>query len=583
MTTELHDAVEDPTDDQRKGLPDAAYAAVFKVEDVTRKILPHHINTVKSATDNGTVDLPRLRNALARYDQLKGVPSDVKAKALAHIEAHAKALKVGAREQTEAAMGKERLAHFEERVQFMVDSTQTTDVKETAPNGKPFLAVLEGRAAVVGIINANRRLYPPAKMGENQARIKARIARAFENAGSTNNHDLIVGEADHPEFGSRTLATCTVLLDFEVVGHDVRAKFGVMDVGAGRDVMALQEYGVPLGVSSRSIGIAETKTMDHDNPFYALNREHDGVDYDEITDFEIEALDLVVTPAAGTFIGESVDQEHRTQLRETYERLTQSPARNEANGGESPIMEKMPPSGNDTEEKSMDDKVKEALANLTPEQLKEAAPALFDSVAVSAQEAATKAAEEKAAEEKRIADEQAAEEKRIADEQAAAEAKLAEEKAEAEKLTLQDRLAAIEEAHRTQVATVDTLREAVKRLTDEKAAAEYQVALDTAVREACSGLPHGELRERHIRTVLGTDPREDLAEAVKAAAEAADAEIKLYFGALKQEPADTNTKPADDQAVKESRKPQSNGEIPSLPGGLSIPLTALPASDKETA
>ena len=90
---------------QRRNLPDAAFAAVFKTaEKMERRVLPHHINTVKAGADNGTVDVSRLRNALAMFGQLKGVPSAVKAKAMAHIQAHADAILKG-RKVTKESMG----------------------------------------------------------------------------------------------------------------------------------------------------------------------------------------------------------------------------------------------------------------------------------------------------------------------------------------------------------------------------------------------------------------------------------------------------------------------------------------------
>lgn len=85
--------VTNPTAEQRRNLPDAAFAAVFEATGGTRRrILPHHINTVKSATDNATVDVPRLRNAFARFNQLKSVSKTVKTKAMAHLQAHADAV-----------------------------------------------------------------------------------------------------------------------------------------------------------------------------------------------------------------------------------------------------------------------------------------------------------------------------------------------------------------------------------------------------------------------------------------------------------------------------------------------------------
>lgn len=57
--------------------------------------LPHHKKTVKSSTENGSVDLPHLRNALARVSQVNPVKEDAsgfRSRAKTHLLRHAKAL-----------------------------------------------------------------------------------------------------------------------------------------------------------------------------------------------------------------------------------------------------------------------------------------------------------------------------------------------------------------------------------------------------------------------------------------------------------------------------------------------------------
>ena len=80
-------------------LPDVAFAAISpggEKEDgktVPRGLrhLPHHKMDVTSGTANNTVDIPHLRNALARVSQTK-IPMALRKKAVAHLEAHAKEL-----------------------------------------------------------------------------------------------------------------------------------------------------------------------------------------------------------------------------------------------------------------------------------------------------------------------------------------------------------------------------------------------------------------------------------------------------------------------------------------------------------
>src|SRR4030042_868545 len=83
-------------------LADAAFAYVKsgKKDDEGKTVpranryLPHHNDTVKSATEKSSVDLPHLRNALARASQTKLSPAE-KTKAINHLRIHAKQFGVG--------------------------------------------------------------------------------------------------------------------------------------------------------------------------------------------------------------------------------------------------------------------------------------------------------------------------------------------------------------------------------------------------------------------------------------------------------------------------------------------------------
>ena len=70
-------------------LPDSAFAVVY-TNDAGQKErkLPHH-------NADGSVDLPHLRNALARHPQMSDVPKTVQDKGIAHLQNHAKQEGVG--------------------------------------------------------------------------------------------------------------------------------------------------------------------------------------------------------------------------------------------------------------------------------------------------------------------------------------------------------------------------------------------------------------------------------------------------------------------------------------------------------
>jgi len=87
-------------------LPDAAFASIDpggeKDEEgktVPRSLrhLPHHTDQVEDGSENTTIDLGRLRNALARFSQTKFATPESKERARAHLEKHAKALNIGDR------------------------------------------------------------------------------------------------------------------------------------------------------------------------------------------------------------------------------------------------------------------------------------------------------------------------------------------------------------------------------------------------------------------------------------------------------------------------------------------------------
>lgn len=103
------EAVDAPTDGQRSDLPPDAFApaAFFSDENgqysadgdfqKSKSKLPHHINTVIDPVDNESVDIPRLRNALARFGQTdwSDFPAGTDVKTRAHLERHADALLYG--------------------------------------------------------------------------------------------------------------------------------------------------------------------------------------------------------------------------------------------------------------------------------------------------------------------------------------------------------------------------------------------------------------------------------------------------------------------------------------------------------
>lgn len=102
----LRSIVEETDDESDESYGDASWPdAAFIVEKGapkkdgrtvhTYRHLPHHRSSVKNPTENGSVDLPHLRNALARVGQVKPHKEEKAsyvARAKAHLNAHARVL-----------------------------------------------------------------------------------------------------------------------------------------------------------------------------------------------------------------------------------------------------------------------------------------------------------------------------------------------------------------------------------------------------------------------------------------------------------------------------------------------------------
>lgn len=341
---------------QRENLPDSAFALVVAHNGTTWKHFPHH-------TADGALDVARLREWLSpkNRDALHKGTQGKLAEAIAHMEDHARELR--ANESTRGVAAELLEGAHAARVKFSLkelfdgdayeiklEAVTTAQLSE-AEISKQYVAVYEGRGAVGGKINANRRLYGKGKMQENVGKLAERIA-----AG-----EAIWGEADHPESSPRLLASCTKLLGigYDEQTGDVRIRVGVVPTTAGQDVAVLMNHEMRIGVSTRSIGYARDMTMGEGDEYFGSNAEHDGKDYKRIDDFEIQAFDLVRQPSAGTFLGESITAE---QLAIEAQRIkSQTTA--------------------DQENEMTKDQFEAEMKKTTPEQLQAIAPDLYAAVA----------------------------------------------------------------------------------------------------------------------------------------------------------------------------------------------------------
>jgi phage I-like protein len=136
----------------KTGLPDSAYAIVYTKPDGTKiRALPHH-------KSGGALDLPHLRNALARWNQVKGVPDAIKKRGLAHLEAHARGAGVGDHDKKKAASEFTAQFYTLPALEFRESNGRFTSTLQVLPEGKfthPWYGDLDFTAPVLRAMKRN--------------------------------------------------------------------------------------------------------------------------------------------------------------------------------------------------------------------------------------------------------------------------------------------------------------------------------------------------------------------------------------------------------------------------------------------
>lgn len=145
------------------------------------------------------------------------------------------------------------------------------------------------RVRAVGItadvINANGRRYPRAVL---EAAIEELRGHLHESAGQGRLMVQLLGEAEHPSDKStgrpNLLETVVVWDRAEMPGDRVILEGSILGTSKGRDVRAIIEGGVQIGVSQRAWG--ESRTV-----------REGGRSVEEITELHITGYDLVLEPS----------------------------------------------------------------------------------------------------------------------------------------------------------------------------------------------------------------------------------------------------------------------------------------------
>jgi len=162
------------------------------------------------------------------------------------------------------------------------------DAKKKAEE-QGFLVMLKGTAMNAGRVTLNRTLYPRALVHREISRIQPLLTDG-----------RVIGLADHPGFLSNEVLATAVRWTEAWIEKDSTVKVvgGVLNTEGGRTIHQAMAGGVRFGISSRGYGSTVSETMGDDHDEWELNKDLDGVEFEEIQDdYELESWDVVLKPS----------------------------------------------------------------------------------------------------------------------------------------------------------------------------------------------------------------------------------------------------------------------------------------------
>jgi len=157
-------------------LPDAAFAVIEpaykrgETEDKRARHLPHHGPSVKDPDENGSVDIPHLRVALARANQIEPITDSInveelRSKARAHLMRHARALLKTYQEEFDDAMRMlvvlDWLEELDEKVHGLTESSVITGHNNTAN-----IMITQSNTATFPVITQGDKTEQSPKQGD---------------------------------------------------------------------------------------------------------------------------------------------------------------------------------------------------------------------------------------------------------------------------------------------------------------------------------------------------------------------------------------------------------------------------------
>lgn len=156
--------------------------------------------------------------------------------------------------------------------------------------------ILEGQFAVMDAFNQNGRIYP-AKIYES----------ALEEIMPKIKNRSLCGECDHPiDYDEIRLSNVShVITDCRVIerngAKEVVGEIELLDTPSGKILQALNEAGIPIGISSRGIG--DTKRVSEG---------------EEVTNFKLITFDAVAEPSFSTAV---LSEKKKFELEESLKEI----------------------------------------------------------------------------------------------------------------------------------------------------------------------------------------------------------------------------------------------------------------------
>jgi len=171
-------------------------------------------------------------------------------------------------------MGKQR---FEERVEQRLTLTSLEEGQDA--NG---IRKVKAIGITAGVVNGNRRRYPRPVLESALGELNNHL---HESAGQ--GRLVATGEAEHPSDKGGRPSLLETVIKWEAAGlsgDSVLLEGVILPTSKGRDILALVENGVPVGVSMRGYGRSK-----------AVKEAGDAIQ--EVTELTITGFDLVAEPS----------------------------------------------------------------------------------------------------------------------------------------------------------------------------------------------------------------------------------------------------------------------------------------------